>query len=134
MTDVLKIDLSIDRDFFKIRTKTNAPRKNHTAWRDQRKLAIKIVEGRAEAEGRNMNHGAVSTKLLDFQKPFEDFYGKVVRVKVRNGPGARGLLLPPVFSGFAPTKKLYLENEKGNIRKLRMENVESVEIIGVDGK
>ncbi len=78
-----------------------------------------------------MNHGDVSTKLLNFQKPFADFYGKVVHVKMKNGAGGRGLLLPPVFSCMPPARKLYLKNERGRIRRLRMEDVESVEIMGV---
>ena len=79
-----------------------------------------------------MNHGDVSVKLFDFQKPFADFYGKVVHVKMKRGQGSRGLLLPPVFLGIRPGRKLYLKNGKGDIWKLRMENIESIEIIGVD--
>ena len=77
-----------------------------------------------------MNHADISAKLLGFQKPFADFYGKVVCVKMKSGAGGRGLLLPPVFSCMPPARKLYLENGKGIIRRVRMENVESVEIIG----
>ena len=46
MSDLLRIDLSIGKEFFKIKSRTNAPRKNHIAWRDDRKMSIKIVEGR----------------------------------------------------------------------------------------
>ena len=46
MTDLLRINLSIDKEFFKIKTRTNRPRENHITWRDDRKMSIKIVEGR----------------------------------------------------------------------------------------
>ena len=46
MSDLLRIDLSIDKEFFEIKSRTNAPRKNHITWRDDRKMSIKIVEGR----------------------------------------------------------------------------------------
>jgi hypothetical protein len=76
-----------------------------------------------------MNHGPVSTKYLDFQKPFANYYGKNVQVKMKSGKGGKGLLLPPIFSCLVPARKLYLENAKGRIRRLRMDNVESVEVI-----
>jgi hypothetical protein len=131
MTDLLRIDLSIDKEFFKIKTRTNGPRKNHTTWRDQKKLSIKVVEGRAETEGATMNHGSATTKLLGFQKPFAGFYGKTVRVKRKSGLPVKGMLLWPMRSCILPARKLYLENEKGNVRGMRIENVESIEIIGV---
>ena len=46
MSDLLRIDLSIGKEFFEIKSRTNAPRRNHIAWRDDRKMSIKIVEGR----------------------------------------------------------------------------------------
>jgi hypothetical protein len=46
MSDLLRIDLSIGKEFFKIKSRTNAPRKNHVTWRDDRKMSIKTVEGR----------------------------------------------------------------------------------------
>ena len=76
-----------------------------------------------------MNHGPVSTKYLDFQKPYTDYYGKKVHIVMKSGPGGTGLLLPPIFSCLVPARKLYLENAKGKIRRLRMENVQSVEVV-----
>ena len=52
MTDLLRIDLSIDKEFFKLKTRTNRPRENHTTWKDQRKLSIKVVEGRGGTEAK----------------------------------------------------------------------------------
>ena len=43
MSDLLRIDLSIGKEFFKIKSRTNAPRKNHITWRDDTiELTIKV--------------------------------------------------------------------------------------------
>lgn len=76
-----------------------------------------------------MNHGKTATRLLPFQEPYREYYGKSVRIHRFSGKPAIGELLSPVFSLLPPAHKLYIRGKSGNIRKISMENVQKLEVL-----
>ena len=44
MSNILRCDIGIDRDFFRPRGKVNRPKVKHLTWRDERRLSLKLVE------------------------------------------------------------------------------------------
>ena len=44
MSNILRCDIGIDREFFRPRGKVNRPKVKHLTWRDERRLSLKIVE------------------------------------------------------------------------------------------
>ena len=44
MSNILRCDIGIDREFFRPRGKVNRPKVKHLTWRDERRLSLKLVE------------------------------------------------------------------------------------------
>ena len=44
MSNILRSDFRIDREFFRSRGKVNGPKVKHLTWRDERRLSLKLVE------------------------------------------------------------------------------------------
>ena len=44
MSNILRCDIGIDREFFRPRGKVNRPKVTHLTWRDERRLSLKLVE------------------------------------------------------------------------------------------
>ena len=44
MSNILRCDIGIDREFFRPRGKVNRPKVKHLTWRDERRLFLKLVE------------------------------------------------------------------------------------------
>ena len=44
MSNVLRSDFRIDREYFRPRGKVNRPKVKHLTWRDERRLSLKLVE------------------------------------------------------------------------------------------
>ena len=44
MSNILRCDFRIDREFFRSRGKVNGPKVKHLTWRDERRLSLKLVE------------------------------------------------------------------------------------------
>ena len=44
MSNILRCDIGIDREFFRPRGKVNRPKVKHLTWRDERRFSLKLVE------------------------------------------------------------------------------------------
>lgn len=76
-----------------------------------------------------MNHAGVAAKLLPFQEPYNEFYGRKVRVFRRTGVPVAGELLSPVSGCLPPAHKLYLKLTSGKIWRIPMANVRKIEVL-----
>ena len=44
MSNIVRCDIGINREFFRPRGKVNRPKVKHLTWRDERRLSLKLVE------------------------------------------------------------------------------------------
>ena len=44
MSNILRCDIGIDREFFRPRGKVNRPKVKHLTWKNERRLSLKLVE------------------------------------------------------------------------------------------
>ena len=44
MSNILRCDIGINREFFRPKGKVNRPKVKHLTWRDERRLSLKLVE------------------------------------------------------------------------------------------